>query len=99
MTVFMNLTSEYVCTCVVCLCACVHVCIMNKLSRMFYVLGIARKALKSSHILGIGNGFTDGFIYFMYAIVFRFGTFLIIQDEDHFLHREFDDIYTLVTKK
>ncbi|XP_065886098.1 ATP-dependent translocase ABCB1-like [Dysidea avara] len=54
-----------------------------------------KKALNSSHILGIGNGFTDGFIYFMYAIVFRFGTFLITLDEDHTLHREFDDIYTV----
>ena len=56
-----------------------------------------RKALKTSIILGIGNGFNDGFIYFLDAIIFRFGTFLITLDEDHTLHREFDDIFTLVT--
>ena len=55
---------------------------------------VHRKSLKSSYILGLGNGLTDGIIYMMYAIVFRFGTFLITLDEDHFLHREFDDIYT-----
>ena len=83
----------YVCAC---MCTCMRAC--DRLTVM-YVHDIARKALKSSHILGIGNGFNDGFIYFMYAIVFRFGTFLIIQDEDHFLYRDFNDIYTLVTKK
>ena len=55
---------------------------------------IYRKALKSSYIVGLGNGLTDGIIFCMYAIVFRFGTFLITLDEDHVLHREFDDIYT-----
>jgi len=36
---------------------------------LLLVLSIDRKALKSSHILGIGNGFSDGFIYFMFAVV------------------------------
>ncbi|XP_065884882.1 ATP-dependent translocase ABCB1-like [Dysidea avara] len=54
-----------------------------------------KKALKSSIILGIGNGFSDGFVYFMDAIVFRFGTFLITLDEDHSLHEEFNDIITV----
>ena len=65
---------------------------------MHSVLHTYRKAIKSSHILGIGNGFTDGIIYFLFAVVFRFGTFLITLEEDHVLHREFDDIYTLVTE-
>jgi len=73
----------------VCVCECMH-----KRTWIVRLLYFVRKALKGSHILGIGNGFTDGFIYFMYAIVFRFGTFLITLDEDHTLHREFDDIYT-----
>ena len=53
-----------------------------------------RKALRTAYILGFGNGFTDGMFFFLYAVVFRFGTFLITLDEDHVLHREFDDVYT-----
>jgi len=55
---------------------------------------IRRKALRTTYIFGLGSGFTDGIIFVTYAIVFRFGTFLITLDEDHVLHEEFDDIYT-----
>ena len=58
---------------------------------LFYV---HRKSLRTSYVVGFGYGLTDGLIFCMYAVVYRFGTFLITLDEDHFLHREFDDIYT-----
>ena len=61
---------------------------------VLFIICVYRKSLKTSYILGLGYGFTDGLIFFMYAVVFRFGTFLITLDEDHFLHREFDDVYT-----
>ena len=57
---------------------------------------VHRKSLRTSYILGFGSGFTDGMFFVFYAVVFRFGTFLITLDEDHFLHREFDDVYTYV---
>ena len=59
-----------------------------------FVICVHRKSLRSSYVLGLGYGLTDGLIFFMYAVVFRFGTFLITLDEDHVLHREFDDVYT-----
>ena len=61
---------------------------------IFACIHVYRKSLKTSYFLGFGNGFTDGIFYFLYAAVFRFGTFLINLDEDHFLHQEYDEIYT-----
>ena len=72
--------------------SCIHVLVL-------VFICVYRKSLRTSYFLGFGNGFTDGMFYCLYAAVFRFGTFLINLDEDHFLHQEYDEIYTWAVVK
>ena len=53
-----------------------------------------RQALKASCFLGFGHALNDALTYFLIATVYWFGAFLIALDDDHFLHLEFDDLYT-----
>ena len=44
-------------------------------------------------VYGLTYGFTQAFVFLMYAIVFRFGAFLIVQDSDSVLHVDFQDVF------
>ena len=52
-----------------------------------------RQALKASRFLGLRHALNDTLMYFLIAIVYRFGAFLITLGDDHILHLEFDDLY------
>ena len=44
-------------------------------------------------VLGLAYGFSQSFFYLMYAIIFRFGAFLVIQDPDSILFVPFQDVF------
>ena len=44
-------------------------------------------------VLGITYAFSQAFIYIMYAVVFRFGAFLVIQDPDSILFTDFASVF------
>ncbi len=44
-------------------------------------------------VYGLTYGFTQGFVFLMYAVVFRFGAFLVIQDSSSILHVEFQNVF------
>ena len=62
-----------------------------------YTAEVTRPYKSSIRIHPLSYGFTYAFsqaiIFFMYAIVFRFGGFLVNQDPDSFLHEDFEDIF------
>ncbi len=44
-------------------------------------------------IYGFTYGFSQAIVYFMYAVVFRFGAFLVIQNPGSVLHADYQDIF------
>ena len=44
-------------------------------------------------VYGLTYGFTQGFVFLMYAVVFRFGAFLVIQDSSSILHVDFENVF------
>ena len=52
-----------------------------------------RSALFHSVVYGLTYGFSQGFIYVMYGVVFRFGAFLVTQPEGSILHVEFNNVF------
>lgn len=54
---------------------------------------ISRTALYNTPAYGIANGFSKSIIFFMYAIVFRFGAYLVTQPTDSIAYVEFFDVF------
>ena len=46
-------------------------------------------------VYGFTYGFTPLMIYLLFAIVFRFGGFLVLLPEDHILHEDFISVFTV----
>ena len=44
-------------------------------------------------VYGITYGFSQGLLFFMFAVVFRFGAFLINLPQDHLVHEPFEDVF------
>ena len=44
-------------------------------------------------VYGITYGFSQGLLFFMFAIIFRFGAFLVNLPTDHLLHEPFDEVF------
>lgn len=54
---------------------------------------VFRSALFHSVVYGLTYGFSQGFIYVMYGVVFRFGAFLVTQPEGTLLHVQFNNVF------
>ena len=54
---------------------------------------VLRSALFHSVVYGLTYGFSQGFIFVMYGVVFRFGAFLIEQPVGTILHVEFNNVF------
>ena len=52
-----------------------------------------RRALLSSFVYGLTYGFSQSIIFFLYAIVFRFGAFQVTREPGHVAHLEFQDLF------
>ena len=44
-------------------------------------------------VYGITYGFSQGLLFFMFAVIFRFGAFLVNLPTDHLVHEPFDDVF------
>ncbi len=56
---------------------------------------MSRKALLNCVVYGVTYAFSQCVIFFMYAIVFRFGAFLITLPEDNVARTEFSDLFVV----
>ena len=58
-----------------------------------YLLPSPRRSLLNSFVYGLSYGFSQSIVFFLYAIVFRFGAFQVTRDPDHIAYLEFQDIF------
>ncbi len=58
---------------------------------------VYRRALFNSIIYGMTYAFSQSTIYLLYAVIFRFGAYQVIQDYDHIAYTDFDDIFIVFT--
>ena len=70
-------------TCILCTSCSFITCVSTSCSR----------ALFNSIVDGFVFGFSQSFIFFLYAVVFRFGAFQIIQDPGSVAHADFQSIF------
>ena len=52
-----------------------------------------RSAVLNTPAYGIANGFSKSIIFFLYAVVFRFGAYLVTRPTDHIAYVEFFDVF------
>ena len=53
-----------------------------------------RKSMRSAVFVGFMAGFAGGLIYFMYAVLFRYGAFVVSSDEDNVAHTSYRNFIT-----
>ena len=73
---------------------------MKLLSIYYYVLNVfiltsSYRVAVTRHppVYGLTYGFSQGLLFFMFAIIFRFGAFLVNLPTDHLLHEPFDEVF------
>lgn len=50
--------------------------------------------MRNAVLFGVMSGFSAGLIYFMYAILFRFGAFIVTADSDNVAHTSYRNFIT-----
>ena len=56
-----------------------------------------RKSLANTVVRGLTYAFSQGIIYLMYAVVYRFGAFQVTRDPSNIAHVEFKAIFVALT--
>ena len=53
-----------------------------------------RKSMRSAVYVGFMAGLAGGMIYFMYAVLFRYGAFVVSSDDDNVAHTSYRNFIT-----
>ena len=50
--------------------------------------------MRNAVLFGVMSGFSGGLIYFMYAVLFRFGAFIVTADDDNVAQTSYRNFIT-----
>ena len=70
-------------------CVYTHKCIML----LSFPSPLPRTAINNTYAYSVAFGFSRSLIFFLYAIVFRFGAYLVTQPTDHIAYVPFFDVF------
>ena len=77
-----------------------YTCLVNQKialhSECVVLVSLSRHAVTvNPQVYGATYGLTPALIFFLFALIFRFGAFLVSLPEGHILHETFQDIFTV----
>ena len=72
-------------------------CLLQSFIALFSSPPHFRQALLNSFIYGMTYGFSQSILFFMYAVVFRFGAYQVTRSPDHIAFAAYEDIFRVFT--